>query len=87
NYMGDTTFLSGEITDKRVDPSGQTVVDVRMRMVNQRDTETAYGMATVALPSKDRGLPIYPAVPDAIRQEAARMFARHNELSAAKRGR
>lgn len=85
NYMGDTTFLSGEVIDKRIEPSGQTVVDVRMRMVNQRDTETAYGSATIALPSKDRGLPIYPSVPDEIRQEAARMFARHNELSAQKR--
>ncbi|HEY4333363.1 MAG TPA: hypothetical protein VGM78_12360, partial [Ilumatobacteraceae bacterium] len=83
NYMGDVQFLSGTVTAKRIDPRGQSVVDLRLRMVNQRDTETAFGTATVALPSRDRGLPLYPAVPHDIQLKAAQMFARHNELSAA----
>ena len=82
NYMGDTQFLSGEIVDKRVELSGQHVVDIQLRMINQRDTETAYAKATVALPSKAVGLPLYPAVPSDIQQHATQMFARHNELSA-----
>ena len=85
NYIGDTQFLSGEIVAKRVEPSGQHVVDIQLRMINQRDTETAFGKATVALPSKDRGLPIYPAVPADIQAKATQMFARHNELSAQRR--
>ena len=87
NYMGDTQFLSGEIVDKRVEGSGQHVVDIQMKMNNQRDTETAFGAATVALPTRSTGLPIYPAVPADIAQKAAQMFARHNELTAAKRKR
>ena len=81
NYMGDVQFLSGEIVDKRIEPSGQHVVDIQLRMVNQRDTETAFGKATVALPAREAGLPIYPAVPADLQQLAAKMFARHNELS------
>lgn len=82
NYIGDTQFLSGTVVDKRIEPSGRHVVDIELKMVNQRDTETAFGKATVALPSRDTGLPIYPAVPGDIQQKAAEMFARHNELSA-----
>ncbi len=85
NYMGDVQFLAGEIIAKRVEPSGQHVVDIQLRMVNQRDTETAFGTATVALSTRDAGVPIYPPVPADIRQQAAQMFARHNELSAARR--
>ena len=81
NYMGDTQFLSGKVTDKR-EENGRFVVDLELHMVNQRDTETAYGSATVALPSREAGLPVYPEVPLDIQQEAVRMYARHNELAA-----
>ena len=37
-----------------------------------------------ALPSRD-GLPLFPAVPDDVRRQAAEMFARHNELAAQRR--
>ncbi|MGH9135564.1 MAG: acyl dehydratase [Acidimicrobiales bacterium] len=82
NYMGDTQFLGGTVVDKRVDPSGQHVVDLELRMVNQRDLETADATATVALPSTEHGLPIYPAVRDDLARQAAMVFARHNELTA-----
>lgn len=80
NYMGDTQFLSGAVTAKR-EEAGQYVVDLELRMVNQRDDETAYGSATVALPSRDAGVALFPSVPDDLRRQAAMMFARHNELS------
>ncbi len=54
-------------------------------MVNQRDVETAYGAATVSLPSREAGLPPLPAVPVDLQREAAQMFARHNELLMQKR--
>jgi acyl dehydratase len=87
NYMGDTQFLSGTITDKRTDESGQKVVDIELHMINQRETETAYGSATVALPSREDGLPLFPKVPVELARHAAEMFARHTELQAQRRAR
>jgi hypothetical protein len=55
-------------------------------MTNQRDTETAYGSATVALPSREVGLPLFPKVPVELERQAATMFARHTELTAQRRG-
>ncbi len=81
NYIGDTQFLTGKVTAKRV-VDGRNLVDIEMHMVNQRDTETAYGFATVSLPSKDAGLSSLPVVPLALQQKADAMFARHNELAA-----
>ena len=82
NYQGDTQFLTGKVVDKR-EEKGRYLVDVEMHMVNQRDTETAYGSAKVALPSKEGGLPVFPSVPFAVQRQAAEMFARHNELASA----
>ena len=84
NYMGDVQFLSGKVVAKR-DEDGQRVVDLELHMVNQRDTETAYGSATVALPSRELGLPLYPKVPVELERHAAHMFARHTELTGQKR--
>jgi hypothetical protein len=56
-----------------------------MNMVNQRGTETAYATATVSLPSKSGGMAVIKTAPVDIQREAAQMFARHNELLAAKR--
>lgn len=86
NYMGDTQFLSGEVVGKR-ERDGQKVVDLELHMINQRDTETAYGTATVALPSRSDGLPLFPAVPADLQRQAAEMFARHTELAAQRRRR
>lgn len=84
NYMGDTQFLSGKVVAKR-DEDGQKVVDLELHMINQRETETAYGTATVALPSRQDGLPLYPKVPVQLERLAAEMFARHTELTARRR--
>jgi hypothetical protein len=72
------------MTGKR-EQDGRHLVDLEMRMVNQRDTETAYGSATVSLPSKALGLPPLPPVPVDLQRQAAKMFARHNEITAARR--
>jgi len=85
NYMGDVQFLSGKVIAKREQVVGngvQKVVDLELHMINQRDTETAYGSATVALPSRTDGLPLFPQVPADLQRKAARMFARHTELAA-----
>jgi acyl dehydratase len=87
NYMGDTQYLSGTITGKRSTESGQKVVDIELHMINQRETETAYGSATVALPSREDGLPLFPKVPVELERHAAEMFARHTELLTQRSGR
>jgi acyl dehydratase len=81
NYMGDAQFLSGTVADKRVE-NGHHIVELELHMVNQRDTETAFGSATVALPSKEAGLPVFPQVPVDLQRKAAEMYARHIELAA-----
>ena len=54
NYMGDTQFLNGSVVGKR-EEDGHHLVDLEVKMVNQRGTETAYATATVALPSRIQG--------------------------------
>ncbi|MFW6092901.1 MAG: FAS1-like dehydratase domain-containing protein [Pseudomonadota bacterium] len=84
NYQGDAQFLTGQVVDKR-EQDGRFLVELELHMVNQRDVETAYGAATVSLPSREAGLPPLPPVPVELQREAAQMFARHNELRAEKR--
>jgi acyl dehydratase len=86
NYQGDTQFLSATVTDKRVEEHG-SVVDIDLRMVNQRGVETANGTATVALPSRASGLPRFPSVPADLAHKTVEIHARHIELTnAARRG-
>lgn len=80
NYQGDTQFMTGSVVDKRIDETGH-VVDIELKMVNQRDVETAYGKATVALPSREAGLPLFPEVPRELQQKTVELHARHVELS------
>ena len=86
NYMGDVQFLTGKVVAKR-EENGQKVVDLELHMINQRETETAYGTATVALPSRADGLPLFQSVPAELEREAATMFARHVELAGQRRSR
>jgi nucleoside diphosphate kinase len=84
NYQGDTQFLTGQVVAKR-EEAGMHLVDLEMKMRNQRDLETAYAKATVSLPSREAGLALLPDVPRDIAERTARMYARHNELLAEKR--
>jgi acyl dehydratase len=84
NYMGDTQFLSGKVVGKR-EEHGRHLVDLELHMVNQRDTETANGEATVALPSRAGGIPPLPPVPVDLAAKTAVMYARHNELTEERR--
>lgn len=85
NYQGDTQFLSGRVTGKRVEGS-RYLVDLELAMVNQRDVQTAFATATVSLCSRapEGGLAVIPDVPSDLQRQAATMFARHTELSAAR---
>ncbi|WP_242124077.1 MaoC family dehydratase N-terminal domain-containing protein [Sphingobium sp. Sx8-8] len=82
NYMGDTQFVTGEVTGKR-EENGQNLVDVKVQFINQRGDETVRATATIALPGKN-GMAMYPEVPRELALEAATMMARHWELSGKK---
>lgn len=79
NFMGDVQRVTGEVLGKRTE-NGQNLVDVAVRFINQRGEETVRSTATIALPSKDRPLPLYPEVPADMAETAVRMMARHWEL-------
>ena len=79
NYMGDTQFITGEVVGKR-EENGQNLVDVKVQFINQRGDETVRATATIALPKKG-GIAMYPEVPRDLAEEAAKMMARHWELS------
>ena len=59
---------------------GVCSVDIEFRATNQRGTVTAPAEATVLLPSRTHGSVKLPLVPEAVRQKATDMFARHCEL-------
>jgi len=84
NYIGDTQFITGKVVAKRLD-GRRALVDVDITMSNQRDTVTAIATATIQLPSRDHGAIELPQVPADLHQQADTMFARHQELRAAKR--
>lgn len=64
NYMGDVTWLTGEITEARVDEVLGPLIEIRMKGTNQRGQENILGEGTVLLPSRKHGpvrLPQRPA--------------------------
>jgi hypothetical protein len=79
NYIGDTQIISGEVVGKH-EAGGVCSVDIEFRATNQRGTVTAPAEATVLLPSRKHGSVKLPLVPEAVRQKATDMFARHCEL-------
>ncbi len=83
NYMGDTQFIAGEVVAKR-EESGRKLVDLKITMTNQRGEETVRCDATVALPDRD-GVLLLPEAGDDLKRRAAKMMARHWELSANKK--
>jgi hypothetical protein len=79
NYLGDYQKITGEVAEKRIE-DGRPVVDVRLRSVSQRGDVTMEAAATLALPSRERGLPDYPDPPAEIAERARAFMARHREL-------
>ena len=80
NYHGDTQFLSGSVVGKR-EEQGMYLVDLELKMLNQRDVETAYAVASVSLPSRTGGAALLPSVPGDLERRTAQMYARHNALA------
>lgn len=85
NYIGDLQRLSGEVVAKRVE-DGRYLVDITMKMTNQRDVDTTFGQATVSLPSRSAGPALLPRPPVDLQRSVDRMLARHCELSHPREG-
>ncbi len=54
NFIGDTSWVAGEVTDVRVE-DGHRVADLDLRIEDQRGETTTVGGATVILPSRTHG--------------------------------
>lgn len=65
NYMGDTTWLTGTVTDVRVDPVLGPLIELRVVGTNQRGQENITADATILVASRVHGpvrLPTPPPV-------------------------
>ena len=83
NYVGDTQIITGQVVAKR-EEDGQFLVDVVAQFTNQRDEVTVKATATISLPSRAAGLPLFPETPRELQQRASQMMARHWELAGAR---
>jgi len=63
NYMGDTTWLSGEITGVRTDDVLGPLIEIDVRGVNQRGVENLLGKGIILVASKTTGLAKLPPAP------------------------
>ena len=55
NYVGDTQWVHGEVTRRYLAEGDRPAVDVALRTVSQRGTETTTGSATILLPGREHG--------------------------------
>ncbi len=53
NFLGDTTILSGTVTDKRIE-DGHHLVELTIQSMNQRGENTCPATAIVILPTRDK---------------------------------
>jgi acyl dehydratase len=66
NFIGDTSWLTGEVADKRqVETAGgvRNEVHLSLRITNQRGEVTSPGKAVVLLPSREHGPVVLPDPP------------------------
>jgi acyl dehydratase len=66
NYIGDTTWISGEVAAKSVDEDGNRLLELELQATNQRDEVNASGTATVILPSREAGPVRLPRPPEGL---------------------
>lgn len=60
NFLGDTTRIKGEITDKWIGKSGIGYVACKFDSINQRGENTMPGTGVIALPQRGKPLPVTP---------------------------
>jgi acyl dehydratase len=75
NYMGDTTWITAVVTDKRIDGEFGPAVDIEVTGTNQREQQNINGWATLLVASRTHGpvrLPDPPALPPELTRTADR---------------
>jgi acyl dehydratase len=60
NFMGDTTWIEGEVTAVRDDPVLGPLIEINLKGTNQRGKENIRGSATILVASKEKGLAALP---------------------------
>ena len=65
NYVGDTHWVRGRITQKHLAEGDRPAVDVELWAENQRGVTTTPGHATILLPSREHGEVRLPEPPGA----------------------
>jgi acyl dehydratase len=55
NYIGDVTWMTGEITEKRIDAKLGPVIEISLRGTNQRGIDNIRAEATILVPSRQHG--------------------------------
>ncbi len=55
-YFSDVVWLKGKVTKKYVDDGGEYCVDIETSAINERGENALPGHATVALPSREKGI-------------------------------
>jgi hypothetical protein len=63
NYVGDTTWITGEVVDVRNDVDKGPLMDIKVTGTNQRGTENIRCLATILLPSRQYGPVKMPKAP------------------------
>jgi acyl dehydratase len=63
NFVGDTQWLQGTVTDTYLAPGNRPAVDIDLVATNQRGEVTTPGHATVLLPSREHGPVVLPDPP------------------------
>ena len=64
NYMGDVTWMTGEIVDKRIDETLGPVIEIELRGTNQRGSDNIRAEASVLVASRDHGPVKLPDPPE-----------------------
>ena len=73
NFHGDTTVLTGQVMDKRVEGIHR-LVDLEVKGTNQRNEVNVSAKATVLLPSRDSGPVVLPLPDEEFRARGARLM-------------
>jgi acyl dehydratase len=74
NFHGDTTILSGKVTDKMVE-GVHHVAKLAVTGTNQRQEVNVSAVATVVLPSRENGPIVLPRPSDELLQRGARLMS------------
>ena len=75
NYVGDTQWITGEVTRKYLAEGDRPAVDIDLRATNQRGDVTTPGKATILLPSREHGEVRLPEPPGGATDLAAALEA------------